>query len=126
MIIHFLTLQEVWVMSSIALYTNSPRAFGHAKHECPAIFGIQINIGQNQQRLIVLQFNLLFQILQYISCVVLLDVSIMPNSRGHFALLLQLIKVLLDIVFLLALERVHLLIILYSKSLDASKVNLDH
>ena len=50
---------EIWVVSSIALDTDSPTLFSHSKDKGPPVLRIQVSIGKYQEALIIFEFYIL-------------------------------------------------------------------
>ena len=69
-------LAKVWVKPSIRLDADAPVALTHTKYERPVILGIEINIGQHQQALVLLKLQVLFKVIEYLASVILLDFEV--------------------------------------------------
>lgn len=76
-----LFLGELRVMAGIALDADAPTLLGHAEHEGPPIFRIQVCIRQHEQTLVLPQLNILLEVFKYLPSVKLLDLGVVPHPR---------------------------------------------
>ena len=82
---------EVGMVSCIALDADSPALLGHSEHKGPALFGVEISIGQNEQALMLTQFDVLFEVFEDLTSMKLLYLGISSNPGMNNPLLFKLI-----------------------------------
>lgn len=86
------------MMSSIALNTNSPRLLCHSKDESPSLLRVQVSVGEDEETLILVEFDILLQIIKDLASVKLLDFGVVPYPRGDNTPVLKNLKTLFKLV----------------------------
>ena len=91
---------EVWMVTGIALNTNTPALFSHTENKSPAIFGVQVCICKYKQTLIWPQVHVILKIFEYLTSMELLNASIMSNSGLDNSLPFEFREILLNMIIL--------------------------
>ena len=79
----FSILGEVWVVPCVTLNADPPALLCHSKHKCPPFFGEQVDVGQNQEALILLKTEVVFEVFKELPCMILFDLGISPDPCTH-------------------------------------------
>lgn len=87
----FRMIGEIRMVSRVALDANFPTLLGHSKDEGPTIFGVQIGVRQYEKTLILVQQNILLEVLEDLSSVILLDFGVSANPGSNNPLPLKFI-----------------------------------
>ena len=82
-------MSEVGVMPRVRLDADAPGLFSHAEHEGPAVFRIEVGIGENQQTLVVAQFDVLLKVIENLPRMELFHSRIRPDTCLNNFLLLK-------------------------------------
>ena len=85
-------------MSSVWLDADAPTTLGHSKHESPTLFRIQVGICQDEEALVLLEPDILFQVFEDLTCMELLHFSVSSNTRGDYLFALELREILLYLI----------------------------
>lgn len=91
---------EVWMVTGIALNTNTPALFSHTENKSPAIFGVQVCICKYKQTLIWPQVHVILKIFEYLTSMELFHSCIMSYSRLDNSLPLKFRQILFNMVIL--------------------------
>ena len=74
---------KVGVMAGITLDANPPALLGHPKHKRPPLLRIEVGVGEHQKALVLSQLDVVLQVVEYLTGVVLLHPSVRPDSSTY-------------------------------------------
>ena len=80
---------KVGVVPCVTLNANPPALLSHSKHESPPVLRVQVSIREHEEALVILKFNVLFQVIEDMSSVELFHLCVWPHSSADDFLLLE-------------------------------------
>lgn len=72
---------EIRMMPCIALNANSPTLLRHSKDKRPAVLRVQVGICEHEEALVLLELNIRFQVVKYLTSVELFHFCVWSDTR---------------------------------------------
>ena len=73
-------MRKIRMMPCVTLNANSPTLLCHSKDKRPAVLRVQVGICKHEEALVLLQLNIRFQVVKYLTSVELLHFCVRSDS----------------------------------------------